>query len=122
MLALIVDDSRLVRAVTANIFNELKIEYEQAENGKQALEMVNKTRYDFIILDWNMPVMDGMEFFKKAKDIISAQDTKVIFCSTENDFSKISEAVGEGASEYIMKPFNKEIMQSKLEILGLIVA
>jgi two-component system chemotaxis response regulator CheY len=120
MLALLVDDSKVVRTVTASILKDLSINSEEAENGKIALEMVMKKTYDFIVLDWNMPVMTGPEFMDAAKEILQKTNTKVIFCTTETELDKISVAISKGAAEYIMKPYNKEIVKGKLEMLGLI--
>lgn len=97
MLALIVDDSKVVRSVTASILTELGITSHEAENGKSALEKVNNQTYNLIILDWNMPVMTGIEFLLAAKPNLETSSTKVIFCTTENQPEKIQEAISCGA-------------------------
>ena len=120
MKALIVDDSKVVRSVISNILADLGINYDEAENGNWALERVSQESYKFIILDWNMPEKDGITFFSEAKEKGLLEDTQVIFCTTENEVEKITEAINLGANEYIMKPFNKEILEEKLQILGVI--
>lgn len=120
MQALIVDDSKVVRLASARILDDLNIKHDHAEDGLQALEKVKNSNYDFVLLDWNMPNMDGIDFFKKAKQLPQFSNTKVIFCTTESDMDKITKALEEGASEYVMKPFNREIIEDKLKYLGLI--
>ena len=75
---------------------------------------------DAILLDWNMPVMDGMEFLLQLRQLRGGDRPKVIFCSTENDTDHIAKAIRAGANEYIMKPFDSEIIRSKFAQLGLI--
>lgn len=118
--ALIADDSKVVRSVTGRILQQLGINYEEAADGEEALQKVREEIYDFIILDWVMPNCDGMEFLRRASKEDILGDTKVIFCTTESEIERISEAIENGASEYIMKPFDKEILESKLNIIGVI--
>ncbi|MDX1950455.1 MAG: response regulator [Rickettsiales bacterium] len=120
MKALVVDDSKVVRSVISSLLESFSIAYEQAENGLIALEKVRKSKFDFILLDWNMPELDGIGFLQKSKAENLIADTKIILCTTENEFEKISLALESGASEYIMKPFNKDILEDKLKILGII--
>ena len=75
---------------------------------------------DAILLDWNMPVMNGLEFLKKLRQTSGGEAPIVVFCTTENDLSAIVEAMGAGANEYIMKPFDSEIVQSKFAEVGLL--
>ena len=117
MLALIVDDSKVVRLASSQILDALKIKYEIAEDGAIALEKVKQTKYDFILLDWNMPNLNGMGFFIEAKKLPDFEGTKVIFCTTESEIDKITKALETGASEYVMKPFNREIIEDKLKYL-----
>ena len=120
LTALVVDDSSTVRKVIGRILSELGFSVVEAENGEIALEKTNETLPDVIMLDWNMPVMNGMEFFKKFNSLNSNRKTKVIFCTTENELDKIMEAIEEGADEYIMKPFNKDILHDKLTQVGVL--
>jgi len=118
--ALVVDDSKVVRTVSRKILENLGFEVAEAEDGKQALEQCKLKRPEVILLDWNMPVMNGMEFLLHFRQIKEYVDTKVIFCTTENDIAKIQEAVLAGANEYVMKPFDEEIIKGKLMQLGII--
>ena len=115
---LVVDDSRTVRKVISKIVKELGFEAIEAEDGKVALEECNKSMPSVVMLDWNMPVMDGMEFFKELIKMPNRSDTKVIFCTTENEIHKIKEAIDLGCDEYVMKPFNRSILQEKLIQVG----
>lgn len=115
---LIVDDSKVVRKVALKIFEELGFTCSEAEDGQKAADACAKEMPFVILLDWNMPVMNGLEFLQKLRTMPGGDAPKVMFCTTENDFSFIEKALAAGASEYIMKPFDKEIVQGKLEQIG----
>jgi len=117
---LIVDDSRVIRKVARQIFDSLGFSCEEAEDGKQALDSCMAKMPDFVLLDWNMPVMDGMEFLKALRQSPNGSSPIVVFCTTENDMKHIQEALMSGANEYIMKPFDADIVRSKLSQLGMI--
>lgn len=119
---LIVDDSSVIRNVARRIMEEARFETAEAENGKEALEKCRENLPDVILLDWNMPVMDGLEFLTELRKEPCGNNPKVIFCTTENDMDHITQAISAGANEYIMKPFDKEIIFSKLQEVGLIEA
>lgn len=90
---------------------------EEAGDGSEALDSVKREVPDVVLLDWNMPVMDGMQFLNALGDLGLDNPPKVIFCTTENDIDHIREAMDAGADEYIMKPFDRETLQSKLELV-----
>ena len=117
---LIVDDSRVVRKVARRILEELSFTCDEAEDGKFALASVQKSMPALIILDWNMPNMNGLEFLIALRALSNGGSPKVIMCTTENDMSHIMQAMQNGANEYIMKPFDKEIVENKLSLIGLI--
>lgn len=118
---LLVDDSKVIRKVARKMLEELGFsDIHEAEDGQVALNFCQVNIPDFILLDWNMPVMDGMTFFKEFSNLDGASSCKVMFCTTENDISKIQQAIMQGASEYIMKPFDVEILRSKLSAIGLL--
>jgi two-component system chemotaxis response regulator CheY len=117
---LIVDDSRVVRKVARRILEDLSFACEEAEDGKFALDAVTKTMPDLIMLDWNMPNMNGLEFLQALRAAPGGDKPKVVMCTTENDMSHIMQAMQSGANEYIMKPFDKEIVENKLSQIGLI--
>ena len=118
---LIVDDSKIVRKVIQRIVEVLGFTILEAENGQEAVDQVRNNTIDVIILDWNMPVMDGMEAMKiiRADPSIVVQP-KIIFCTTENEFEKIQQAIINGADEYVMKPFDEAIIKGKMVQLGII--
>ena len=117
---LVVDDSMVIRKVARRILEGLQIATSEAEDGEKALVVCTQAMPDAILLDWNMPVMDGLEFLHRLRKMPGGQAPKVVFCTTENDVAHIAQAMHAGADEYIMKPFDKHIMQLKLEEIGLI--
>lgn len=117
---LIVDDSKVVRMVARKILEGLNFAIEEAENGKVAIDACRRRMPDAILLDWNMPVMSGIDFLRDLRKMDGGGDPVVVFCTTENDLSHIREAIGAGANEYIMKPFDSEIIEAKFAQAGLI--
>ncbi len=117
---LIVDDSKVIRMVAKRILHELQFTTLEAENGQVALQQCHLQLPDAILLDWNMPVMDGIEFLRELRKMPNGGDPIVVFCTTENDIEHIQDAIVAGANEYIMKPFDSEILQAKFVQVGLI--
>ena len=117
---LIVDDSKVVRSVARRIISDLDFECVEAEDGQIALEVCKKDLPDSILLEWNMPNMMGIDFLKALRQLPGGDNPIVIFCTTENEFSFIEKALGAGADEYIMKPFDMDIIEGKFKQLGLI--
>lgn len=117
---LVVDDSSVIRKVARRILEELNFSIEEAVDGKEALDQCIGSMPDAILLDWNMPVMNGLDFLKHLRAADGGDRPVVVFCSTENDMAHISEAIGAGANEYIMKPFDKEIIEAKFAEAGLV--
>lgn len=117
---LIVDDSKIVRKVVRRIVEVFGFTILEAENGREALDHVRASTVDVMILDWNMPVMDGMECMKAIRADTDIHQPKIIFCTTENEFNKIQQAMMNGADEYVMKPFDEAIIAGKLSQLGII--
>ena len=115
---LVVDDSRVVRKVARRILEELKFSIEEAADGKLAMEACLKHMPDVVLLDWNMPVMSGMEFLRMLRQRGHADQPKVVFCTTENDMAHIRAALEAGADEYVMKPFDRETLHVKLQLVG----
>jgi two-component system, chemotaxis family, chemotaxis protein CheY len=118
---LVVDDSGVVRKIARRILEEIGFEVIEAEDGEQALEACKKSLPDAVLLDWNMPVMDGYVFLGRLRRMPGGEEPKVVFCTTENDIDHISRALNAGANEYIMKPFDKDIISAKFQEVGLIV-
>lgn len=117
---LVVDDSRVVRRVARQIVEDLGLVCIEAEDGQQALDKCKESMPEAILLDWNMPVMNGIEFLKALRQEPGGDAPIVVFCTTENDMSKITEALSAGANEYIMKPFDSEIITAKFEQVGIL--
>lgn len=117
---LIVDDSKVVRLVARKILEGLNFRIAEAENGKLAMESCEREMPDVILLDWNMPVMSGIDFLRTLRRMNGGDAPVVVFCTTENDLRHIQEAIGAGANEYIMKPFDSEIIEAKFSQVGLL--
>jgi two-component system chemotaxis response regulator CheY len=117
---LIVDDSRVMRKVAMRIVEQLDFEGVEAADGMEALTYCRASMPDAILLDWNMPMMDGMEFLKALRQEAHGAEPVVIFCAAVTDPVRIREAIDAGADEYIMKPFDGDIIASKFEEAGLI--
>jgi two-component system chemotaxis response regulator CheY len=117
---LVVDDSSVVRKIARSILESMDFHITEAEDGEQALESCRETMPDAVLLDWNMPVMDGYEFLGNLRRMPGGDAPKVVFCTTENGMDHISRALHAGANEYIMKPFDKDIVASKFQEVGLV--
>ena len=110
---LIVDDSRVIRKVARRILEEMGFEIAEASDGVEALAWCRAAMPDTILLDWHMPVMNGIEFLKHLRQEPTGNHPIVVFCTVENDIARITEALEHGADEYIMKPFDGDIIASK---------
>ncbi len=119
---LVVDDSSVIRKVARRILEELDFSITEAADGKQALDRCEDSMPDAILLDWNMPVMNGLDFLTALRKSDGGTNPIVVFCTTENDMSHITEAITAGADEYIMKPFDREIIEAKFVQAGLVQA
>ena len=117
---LIVDDSRVIRMVARKILEELEFETEEAADGQQAVDQCAIKMPDAVLLDWNMPVKSGIDFLRDLRAMPGGEAPIVVFCTTENDIEHIQEAIEAGANEYIMKPFDSEIIQAKFTQVGLL--
>jgi len=117
---LVVDDSKVIRMVARKILEELNFVVVEAEDGESALTACRNEMPDGVLLDWNMPVMNGLDFLRALRALPGGDDVAVVFCTTENDLEHIQTAIGAGANEYIMKPFDSEIIQTKFSQVGLI--
>lgn len=117
---LVVDDSSVVRKVARGLLEALGFSVEEAVDGTPALDACARSMPDVILLDWSMPVTDGLTFLKALRASEGGQGPKVIFCTAMNDLDHIAKAVAVGADEYIMKPFDAEILREKLEAVGLV--
>ena len=116
---LVVDDSKMIRRVATRILQELKFETQEAGDGSEAISLCRSAMPDAILLDWNMPIMDGLSFLKALRKEPGGEVPKVVFCTAERDVLKITEALQAGADEYVMKPFDADILESKFYEAGL---
>jgi two-component system chemotaxis response regulator CheY len=117
---LIVDDSRMIRRVARRIVKDLGFETVDAANGQEALDKCQLDMPDAILLDWNMPIMDGYEMLKALREMPNGDKPTVVFCTAVRDVDRIVEALSAGADEYIMKPFDSDIIESKFALAGLL--
>ena len=115
---LIVDDSRIIRKVARRIVEGLGFEVDEAGDGVEALTYCASVMPDIILLDWNMPVMDGLTFLRRLRAQPGGERPKVLFCTIETHPERIAEALSAGADDYVMKPFDGEILSSKLTEVG----
>jgi two-component system chemotaxis response regulator CheY len=119
---LVVDDSPTVRRFARKTLEGMSIEVEEAENGSAALKSCTVRKPDLILLDWNMPIMNGIEFLSAFRSTLS-KSTKIIFCTTEVEVARIREALEKGADQYIMKPFDSAgLVETVEQVLAAVVS
>ena len=116
---LVVDDSKVIRKVARHILETMDFAVTEACDGREALDSCLASAPDVILLDWNMPVMSGMDFLRALREAPVAKRPKVVFCTTENGMAYIRAAIDAGADEYVMKPFDRDTLESKLQIVGM---
>ena len=120
LTCLVVDDSRVVRKVARRILEANGFAVTEAADGQEALDTCRQTMPDCVLLDWNMPVVDGITFLRRLRTEFGPNNPPVVFCTTENDMGHIEQAITAGAQEYIMKPFDEEILLGKFAQVGLL--
>lgn len=119
MRALIVDDSRAMRSIVSRIVKQLGYEITEATDGKDALGRLAEAKPDLILVDWNMPEMNGLEFVRAVRSDPGHAAMRIVMVTTESEIVRVQEALESGADEYLMKPFTKEALIEKLILLGL---
>jgi two-component system chemotaxis response regulator CheY len=117
---LVVDDSRVIRRVACRLFEDLNFRAEEAEDAASALEACAHQMPDVILLDCTLPSMSCVEFLHKLRKQQKGMWPVILFSTTENDISHIAEAVGSGANDFIMKPFDLDLLKAKLMEVGLL--
>jgi len=117
-----VDDSKTIRIILGRILKELGYEVCEAGNGKEALKVMEseKAAINLVLADWNMPEMNGLELLKQLRQDPDLASLKVIMVTTETEIDHMVSALEAGANEYVMKPFTKEILREKLELVGIL--
>ena len=119
--ALIVDDSRAMRMILGKILKELGYEVREAANGREALEVMEAEMAEvtLVLADWNMPEMSGLELLKRLRQNPRLASLVVVMVTTESGMGQMVDALEAGANEYVMKPFTKEILMEKLQMVGI---
>jgi two-component system chemotaxis response regulator CheY len=117
---LLVDDSKTIRLAVRDMLASLQFQVTEAADGAQALVACERAFPQVVLLDWNMPVMNGLDFLKALRGKEGGGEPIVIFCTTENSIEHIQAALAAGANEYIMKPFDREILKDKLIQVGVL--
>ncbi len=116
--ALVVDDSKAIRQIEKKYLEELGFEVLEAEHGEEALQVLEENPdIKLILLDWHMPVMNGYEFLKKVRENPKWNEIKIMMVTTENQQKSVIDAIMAGANEYLMKPFDKEMLETKIRYL-----
>jgi two-component system, chemotaxis family, chemotaxis protein CheY len=120
--ALIVDDSKTIRMVLGKIMRELGYETCEAANGEDALKVMEteKSSVNLVLADWNMPIMNGLDMVKHLRQNPELNALKVIMVTTETEIDHMVSALEAGANEYVMKPFTKDILKEKLDLIGIL--
>ncbi|CAH2604012.1 chemotaxis protein CheY [Rhodovastum atsumiense] len=118
-LCLVVDDSVVVRRLARRILEAQGFAVHEAGNGEAALAACRATLPDCVLLDWNMPVMNGLDFLKALRGEFGARPP-VVFCTTETEMTFVKQAIAQGAQEFIMKPFDEAILVGKFAQAGLL--
>ena len=118
--ALVVDDSRAIRSIIGKTVKELGFELFEAGHGREALDRLAEVGpVDLILVDWNMPEMNGFDFLVAARGNPAWKDTVIMMVTTETEMSQMQRALEAGANEYVMKPFTKDVLREKLQLVGL---
>ncbi len=121
MRALVVDDSKAIRSVLSNYLGDLGFEdVSEAADGREALErMKDPSGFDLVLVDWNMPEMDGLEFVETIRRDLEHRALPLMMVTTETEVERVDDALTAGADEYLMKPFTRDILRDKLRLLGI---
>jgi len=118
--ALVIDDSRAMRMILAKMLRELGFEVSEAGHGQEGLERLrSQSNVDLVTVDWNMPVMNGLEFVTAVRADHANDSTQLMMVTTETELHQISKALESGANEYVMKPFTRDVIEDKLRLLKL---
>ena len=117
---LVVDNSSVIRKVARRILEDFDFTVSEAEDGGAALDSCRRAMPDMILLDWNLPVMDGLEFLENLRRLDNGRHPKVVFCASEADVAQIARALRAGADEYILKPFDRGSVEAKLQDVGML--
>jgi len=117
---LLVDDSSVVRKVARHILEAMSFSVSEAENGREALAQCRSHMPDAVLLDSDMPEMDGIDFLAALRKQEGGQRPKVVYVTSENDVDRITRAISAGASAYLMKPFDRDTLVERFHQIGLV--
>ncbi len=121
MLALVIDDSRAARSIISNILKEMGMSVLQAANGLEALEVLQRSpAVELLLVDWNMPAMNGLEFIKAVRADPTYRGVRILMVTSEAETAQVKMALEAGADEYLMKPFTKDVLVAKLNLLDVV--
>lgn len=120
--AMVIDDSRSIRMILGKMLTEMGYQVSQAANGKEALAAVEQETepLSLVLVDWNMPEMNGLEFVKNFRANARFSSVPLLMVTTETEIEQVQNALAAGANEYVMKPFTKEVISDKLRMIGAI--
>ena len=122
MQAMVIDDSRAIRSILGGMLRELGFEVSEAVNGRDAILNLRASSPPAVaMLDWNMPEMNGFELLQRVRAIRAFDDMKIVMVTTETEMTQMIRALEAGANEYVMKPFTREVIREKLQLLGIAV-
>ncbi len=121
MRALVIDDSRAIRSILSHLLGQLGFDVCEACNGREGMERLDQTSdVDLALVDWNMPEMNGIDFVRRVRAEARFDPVRLIMVTSETEMSQVSAALAAGANEYVMKPFTKDVIEQKLQLLGLV--
>jgi len=116
MKFLVVDDFSTMRRIVRNILKQLgHTDVEEAENGKEALQKLKQGQFDFVISDWNMPTMTGLELLKEVRSDPTLKAMPFLMVTAESKQENVVEAIKAGVSNYIVKPFTADVLKGKID-------
>jgi two-component system chemotaxis response regulator CheY len=119
MQCLVIDDSKAVRLLVSSILREQGFDVEGAANGQEGLDRLrDNAEIGLVLVDWNMPVMDGLEFIQAVRSQREWDGVRIVMVTTESESQQVQRAMTAGADEYVMKPFTREVLVAKLSLLG----
>lgn len=119
MHALVIDDSRAVRLLIGRILREQGFRVSEAAHGQEGLQQLQQNpEIGLVLVDWNMPVMDGLEFIKAVRVDRAWDSVRLMMVTTETESEQVQRAITAGANEYLMKPFTAEVLVAKLTLMG----
>lgn len=119
MRAMIIDDSRVLRRLLGDMLRHFGFDVCEAVNGSEGLDLLQRgSSPDVVLVDWNMPVMNGLQFVKAVRADERFQTLPLMMVTSETEIEQMQTALAAGANEYVMKPFGKEVIADKLQLLG----